>query len=110
MHLVDTVLPNARGGLIASPLIGFAAGLASAWFPSDYPPKGILFSLVSLYASATLFGISMGVFGFGQSSTAKISESVLATLSGLTFFGFFILLWPLSYANHAMIARVWKRN
>jgi hypothetical protein len=28
-------------------------------------------------------------------------------LLGLTFTGYFLVLWPLSYLNHALVAKAW---
>ena len=104
-----------RGGLLGSPLIGLAAAFLSSRFPSHFPGR-VAFALVSLYASAALFGLSIGVFNllFDRTSVKTIEgllfEPVMAVLWGLTFMGFFIVFWPLAFANHLLVARLWRRT
>ena len=108
------------GGVILAPFIGFAAGFASALFPAQGRIRKALFSLVSLYVAAAMFGLGMGVYDLvtGQNSgdgwrripTAVVLQAAMATLGGLTFTGYFLMLWPLSYANHSMLSRVWKQE
>lgn len=110
--------PIIWGGVLLAPFIGLAAGFASAVFPSEGRFYKALFSLVSLYTAAAIFGLGMGVYDLltGQNSgdgwqripSAVIVQASMATLWGLTFTGYFIVLWPLAYINHRMLARAWK--
>jgi hypothetical protein len=103
------------GGVLLAPFIGIAAGLASAAFPRDGGLRRALFSLVSLYTAAVIFGVGCGVYdvltgqhvadGWRRLPSAPVIEAVLATLWGLTFTGAFIVLWPLAYLNHVLLAR-----
>jgi hypothetical protein len=74
-----------------------------------------LFSLASLYVAAAIFGLGMGVYDLatgrgGRRATGVVLQTVSATLWGLTVPGYFIVLWPLAYANHAFLARVWNED
>lgn len=108
------------GGVVLAPFIGLGAGFASALFPSEGRIRKAMFSLASLYVAAALFGLGMGVYDLltGQNSgdgwrripSAVVIQAAMATLWGLTFTGYFIVLWPLAYANHSMLSRVWKQG
>jgi hypothetical protein len=108
------------GGVMAAPVIGLAAGFASALFPSSGIVRRALFSLVSLYAAAAFFGLAMGVYdlalgpnagaGWQRVPSGVVIQAMLGTLWGLTFGGYLVLFWPLSYANHLLIWRLWTRQ
>jgi hypothetical protein len=101
-------------GVIASPLIGLLIGLL--YLPAYKFSKGwqVFTSLVTLYLAVALFGFAVGIYdAYGRSITNRIPsevilESVLATLWGVTFLGYFLVLWPLSYLNHRLLARTQK--
>ena len=109
--------PLIWGGVALSPLIGIAAGLASRVFPTGYVRR-VLFSLASLYLAASVFGLGVGVYdlqtgansgdGWYRIPSAVVLQSIVGTLWGLTFTGYFLVLWPLSYANHSLVSRLWK--
>ena len=102
------------GGVIASPLIGLLIGLL--YRPAyKFSKVGQVFSsLITLYIAVTLFGLAMGIYdAYGHSIPNRIHsevilETVLATLWGVTFLGYFLFLWPLSYFNHRLLARSQK--
>jgi len=101
------------GGVVLAPLIGLGAGFASALFPSEGRIRKAMFSIVSLYTTAAIFGLGVGVYDLLTSQGSRIPstvviQAVMATLWGLTFTGYFIVLWPLSYMNHTMLSRAWK--
>jgi hypothetical protein len=106
--------PELRGGLLVAPLIGIAAGYASLRFAEESVSMRVVFSLLSLYAAATLFGLGMGAFdlAFGNHDLSGwYGPGVLLApagqvLFGITFMGFALALWPLAYANHALVARL----
>ena len=50
-----------RGGAGLAPLIGLGAGWGSRFFPTGRWRRA-LFSIVSLYAAAALFGVSVGAY------------------------------------------------
>jgi hypothetical protein len=39
-----------------------------------------------------------------------VLDPVMGAFFGLTYTGYFLLLWPLSYVNHALVARAWKEG
>ena len=100
------------GGILASPLIGIVMGS----FSKDFRERPILVrtavALITLYIAAALFGTAGGVadfaFGSGMRTAGAIVGAVWAFVWGLTFSGYFVLLWPLSYLNHSVIARTWS--
>ena len=71
-------------------------------------------ALVTLYGTAVLFGLVIGVVeevietSPNHVKGASIIEWVLVTLYGLTFTGYFLVLWPLAFLNHWLLGRVWK--
>jgi hypothetical protein len=103
------------GGLLASPLIGIAAGMAATRFRDLSGISRILVPLASLYAAAALFGFAAGawsaVFGvvpLGQagapsSSLGLIIQYVFLVLVFLTVSGYGLILWPLAVLNHLLI-------
>jgi hypothetical protein len=99
------------GGLIASPFIGLLIGFL--YKPVYKLPKAgqVFMSLLTLYLAATLFGLAMGLYDAYRHDipnrilSGVIIQSVLATLWGLTFLGYFVLLWPLSYFTHQLLGR-----
>lgn len=100
------------GGAIASPFIGILVG--HLFIPAHKSGKGlkVLLSLVTLYLAAALFGLAGGLGDVLSSSTpnriasAVVLQGLCATLWGITFTGFFIFLWPLSYMNHKLLGRL----
>jgi hypothetical protein len=106
------------GGIVLAPLIGLAAGFASRYFPARGIVRRSVFSLASLYVAAALFGVGMGAYdlwtgpNFAQGSqripSAVVIQAMLATLWGLTFTGYVFILWPLSYANHSLVSKIWR--
>ena len=99
------------GGLLASPLIGIGVGLIyrRAYHKSLLARVGM--SLVTLYVAAALFGMAVGIFDATRPIPSRhlgavVLQSVLAILWGVTFTGFFLFLWPLSFVNHWLIGRI----
>ncbi len=39
---------------------------------------------------------------------ALVVDPVMGALLGLTYTGYVLVLWPLSYANHLFVARAWN--
>lgn len=99
------------GGLLASPLIGIGVSLIyrSAYCRSAVARVGM--SLVTLYVATALFGMAAGLYDAMRPIPNRllgevVLQSVMATLWGVTFTGFFLFLWPLSFVNHWLIGRV----
>ena len=106
--------PGLWVGIAVSPVIGLLVGLAhrpTYRFPAVVR---VLVALVTLYATATLFGLVMGVVEAAIETnpnsikSAVVIEWVLATIWGVTFTGYVLFLWPLAFANHWFLGRTWK--
>jgi hypothetical protein len=102
------------GGILASPLIGLAAGRTALWLrPSSWlgSKLGRAFaSLVGLYVAASLFALAVGVFDWMTGDTqhrmagAVVMQSIIGVLWGVTF-AYLVFLWPLAYLNHLLLWR-----
>lgn len=97
------------GGVLVSPLIGLLISALSVRFHARWRRGRALFSLVTLYLAASLFGLSVSLYdvfirGVGPGPNVEnIFSGVLATLWGLTIGGYFVILWPLAYLNHKLL-------
>jgi hypothetical protein len=96
------------GGIIIAPLIGILIGRLS--WPMRNKPRWVQIagSLFDLYVAASCFAIGMALFSavLGPRSvkfSAAPIELVLAVLWGLTFGGYALVLWPLSFFNHRLV-------
>jgi hypothetical protein len=104
------------GGVLVAPLIGLALGLAARGFGRRPGWARALHALAALYAAAALFGLAVGVADLvlldapGRRPGAVVLQSVYGVLWGITFTGYVALLWPLSYANHALLGRYARRS
>jgi hypothetical protein len=106
------------GGVLVSPVIGALAGMLSMQFRQRRVLGQALLALTSLYCAAALFGAAVGLAdalfgvnagpGWHRTTGAVMIESVLAMLWGLTFTGYVMVLWPLAWANHVIVARFWS--
>jgi hypothetical protein len=96
------------GGIIAAPLIGVVIGRLSRPIGARSRNYQIAAALFDVYLAATCFGVAMAVFDlvWGPRNVtlfASLTQSVLAVLWGLTFTGYFLVLWPLSVFNHRLV-------
>ena len=106
--------PGLWVGIAVSPFIGVLVGLVHR--PTYRLPliARIFLALATLYSTAVLFGLVMGVVEEVIETSphhvkgASIIEWVLATLWGITFTGYVLFLWPLAFANHWLLGRSWK--
>jgi hypothetical protein len=104
------------GGVLVAPLIGLAVGIAARGFDRRPGWLRALHALAALYLAAALFGLAVGVADLvlldapGRRPIAVVLQSVQGVLWGLTFTGYVLLLGPLSYANHALVARAVRRG
>lgn len=104
------------GGVAVAPLIGVLAGFGASHFPTGPLPRA-LFSLLSLYIAAALFGGGIGTAallvgpnsgpGWQAIPAAVLVQNVVATLWGITITGYLVLLWPLSHVNHHLLSQAW---
>jgi hypothetical protein len=95
-------------GIVAGPLIGACIGGISRFAKSRPEGLRIAVSLFDLYLAAACFGIAMTAHDFlgkpaNLNLAAKAMENVLVVFWGLTFTGYFLLLWPLSWLNHLLV-------
>jgi hypothetical protein len=84
------------GGILAAPAIGVLIGIVSRGFLRLGRSSRIVVALGDLYLGAFLFLWTAGI------------EPLRGILLGLTFTGYFLVLWPLSYLNHALVAKMWN--
>ncbi|MFN0206540.1 MAG: hypothetical protein ACKVS6_09550 [Planctomycetota bacterium] len=111
-HLLDATW----GGVMASPMIGLIIGILFRRIMQCSFGWRAFLTLVSLYLSATLFAVACGVHDAyfrgiaNRDAIEVIGSSVFGVLYGLTLFGYFLFLWPLAYANHALLARALPEN
>ena len=96
------------GGIVIAPLIGILIGRLS--WPIHNKPRWVQIagSLFYLYVAAVCFAIGMAFFSpvLGPRNvrfSASLIEHVLAVLWGLTFGGYALVLWPLSFFNHRLV-------
>lgn len=96
------------GGIVVAPLIGILIGRLS--WPIHNKPRWVQIaaSLFFLYVAAACFAIGMALFSPVVSPSnvrfsAALIELVLAVLWGLTFGGYALVLWPLSFFNHRLV-------
>ncbi len=102
-------------GVFVSPLIGVAVGRFI--HPSFVRATGAYRALIafgSLYASAVIFGLAVGLGDLGRGGAAEgpevIWQGVASVLYGTSLF--VIALWPLAYLSHVLIAMEgpwWRR-
>ena len=101
------VVRSFAGGLVAAPLIGVLVGLLSRNFSRLARSARVMVALANLYLAVWLFLMATSavklVGGF-------VSGPILGALLGLTYTGFVLLLWPLSYVNHTLVSRAWNRT
>lgn len=96
------------GGIVIAPLIGMLIGRLS--WPLHSKPRWVQIagSLFFLYVAATCFAIGMALIspvvgpGNVRFSAGPIGL-VLAVLWGLTFGGYALVLWPVSFFNHRLV-------
>ena len=103
--------PIIWGGLIASPVIGIAVGWGylPAYEQSIF--HRAFWALISFYLAVVCFGVACGIYDLmgllpNRVWYAVLVEPVSAVLWGVTFTGFVILFWPLTFATHWLIGRV----
>lgn len=109
--IFDGMPPALPGGVIASPAIGLAIGLAAKGWNRWPIWLRITAALISLYAATLLFGLAVGIYDwqFGDMTNripyAVVLEDTVGLLWGLTFTGYLLILWPLAYLNHWLLGR-----
>jgi len=111
-YLSYRVWPNLIWAPVAaSPLIGLGMGLLFQRCCSSSLRSRIFLSLVTLMLAVTLFGFAAGIYdairglGHPRILSAVVIQAVMAAWWGVTFTGYFLILWPLSFFNHTLICK-----
>jgi hypothetical protein len=96
------------GGIVIAPLIGILIGRMS--WPMHNKPRWVQIagSLFYFYVAAACFAIGMALLSpvlapRNVRFSAALIEHVLAVLWGLTFGGYALVLWPLSFFIHRLV-------
>lgn len=102
------------GGVVAAPFIGLAAGRLSRRFVRAGWLERQIIALASLYGAAVIFVAISAVTELsinGGTHTERGLDLVLKHIFGilwiLTVMGGALLLWPLAYLNHTLVAKFW---
>ena len=110
------VVRSFAGGLVAAPLIGVLVGLLSRNFSKLGRSARVMVALANLYLAVWLFLMAasvvklvVGEIAWSRGFEAFVSDPIVGALLGLTYTGFVLLLWPLSYVNHALVSRAWNQ-
>ena len=116
--LLDAALTFA-GGIVASPAIGALVGYIARRFNRLNFDGRLLVALGDLYFATYLFLLATGMGQvFAQLLKGRgvdlqgllVVGPILGTLMGLTYTGFVLALFPLSYWNHILIGRSWDND
>ena len=102
-------------GVFVSPFIGVAVGhLLHPRFVRASGTYRALIAFASLYASAVIFGLAVGIGDFLRGREAEglevVWQGVASVLYGTSLF--VIALWPLAYLTHVLLAMEtpwWRR-
>ena len=101
------------GGLLVSPLIGLFIGLI--FRPAYRLPRFVQFalSLATLYVAVALFGFAVGLSDAARAIPNRrtievIFQAMIGCIMGVTM-GYVLILWPLAYLNHRLLARNYDR-
>lgn len=102
------------GGALISPLIGVIIGFSFELIDRRGKTARIFLALISLYLAVVLFGLGMGCADLcrdiaGRRSLAVIMQGPSAAVWYITFAGWVLILWPLTYATHTYLGR-WRQR
>jgi hypothetical protein len=103
---------SVAGGVLVSPLIGLAMGAVSKVFGSKPIALRVVIAGLSLYVATFLFVIANNLFMaivMGRTIPGLWFNSVMVAFAALVWTWFFVVLWPLAYANHVVVSRAWSR-
>ena len=104
----ETFSDRIWGGLIMAPWIGILIGRLSRPMQSKPRWVQIVGSLFYLYLAAACFAVGMAVLSPAMGArtvtfSAALIQHVVAVAWGLTFGGYALVLWPLSFFNHRLV-------
>jgi hypothetical protein len=110
---------NFAGGIIASPVIAALMGYFARRFNTLTLDRRVLVALGDLYLATYLFllaarlgQILAQLFQGGAVDLLRslVVGPLFGTLMGLTYTGFVLALFPLSYLNHVLIGKAWDHD
>ena len=99
------------GGVLAAPFIGIATGFTSRIFRQARFPGRAALAVITLYLAAFLFVLAAQGTAFVVGRMPHVSFATVllnswnATILGLTWTGFVLVLAPLAYLNHLLVSR-----
>jgi hypothetical protein len=99
------------GGMIAAPFIGLLMGQVSRIFGHLEVGMRIILAGASLYAASVLFvmaSLLLSSLRLGFPIRDFWMNSFAAAWIG--FSTSCVLIWPIAYANHALISRAWEQS
>jgi hypothetical protein len=106
------------GGMVAAPAIGTLIGYIARRFNKLSLDMRLVLALADLYLATYLFllatGVGQALAQLLRSRAVDVHKSLvidpfLGTLLGLTYTGFVLALFPLSYMNHVLMGKAWDR-
>ncbi len=110
------VARTVSGGLIAAPVIGVLIGRMARTFLACRRSTRLAIALANVYLASLLFLMAVNLLHLLEGNVARqrlfsalVSGPIFGAIFGLTYTGFVLVLWPLSYANHSLIGRAWQR-
>ena len=117
---IREVLFATAGGLVMAPLIGVVMGLLSVSFGRVRILARVGLAVGTLYVGASLFVFASRVFVLmfspsvvGRAPITAVGlarESIVLAMLGLTSRWYFLLLVPLTYGTHRLLARAWRER
>jgi hypothetical protein len=95
-------------GWLLSPFIGIVAGQIAVRFDGADVTEMAVASLISLYLTATLYGIGTSVTLSFFDLRHPIPNLMTALIFPFTMTvgGYLLWMWPLAYLNHRLVARL----
>ena len=110
---------NFAGGIVASPAIGALIGYIARRFNELTFGQRLLMALGDLYLATYLFLLATGLGQIlaqlfkGRAvdlQRSLVVDPLIGALLGLTYTGFVLALFPLSYLNHVLIGKAWDHD
>jgi hypothetical protein len=108
---LDRIAWAYRGGVLAAPFIGIAVGFSSGMFRRAGFAGRASVAIITLYVATFLFLLAARGFAFAAGEMRHVSLTNIifdcwnATIAGLTWSGFVVVLAPLAYVTHLLVSR-----
>jgi hypothetical protein len=94
---------------LLAPLVGLGIFYCSRWSYGKNIGVRILWSLTSLYLASGIYGLIIGFMTWPMLSGTNfgaVLEPVMAFWLGITFFGYILILGPISFLNHHILRKI----